>query len=51
MSSFVVTKSHELIQKIKNKNVAIDATLGNGHDSLFLSSLFGRCAQNFPKSN
>ena len=40
MSSFVVDKSHELILKIKNKNIAIDATLGNGHDTLFLSSLF-----------
>lgn len=40
MSSFVVRKSHELITKIKNKDIAIDCTLGNGHDSLFLSSLF-----------
>ena len=40
MSSFVVNKSHELILKIKNKNIAIDATLGNGHDTLFLSSIF-----------
>ena len=42
MSSFVVNKSHELILNIKNKNVAIDATLGNGHDSLFLVSLFNK---------
>ena len=40
MSSFVVDKSHELIINIKNKNIAIDCTLGNGHDTLFLSSLF-----------
>ena len=42
MSSFVVTKSHELILNIKNKNIAIDATLGNGHDSLFLASIFNK---------
>lgn len=42
MSSFVVDKSHELILNIKNKNLALDATLGNGHDSLFLSSLFNK---------
>ena len=40
MSSFVVDKSHELILKLSNKNIAIDCTLGNGHDTLFLSSLF-----------
>lgn len=40
MSSFVVEKSHELISKIKNKNIAIDCTLGNGHDTLFLSNIF-----------
>ena len=42
MSSFVVNKSHELILQIKNKNLALDATLGNGHDSLFLASLFNK---------
>jgi hypothetical protein len=42
MSSFVVEKSHELINKIQNKNIAIDCTLGNGHDTLFLSSLFNK---------
>lgn len=40
MSSFVVEKSHELILKIKDKTIAIDCTLGNGHDTLFLSSVF-----------
>lgn len=40
MSSFVVEKSHELIIKIQTKNIAIDCTLGNGHDTLFLSKLF-----------
>jgi len=36
-----VEYSHKLINKIANKEkVAIDATLGNGHDSLFLSPLF-----------
>ncbi len=35
-----VTFCHELIAKLENKNKAIDATLGNGHDSLFLSKLF-----------
>ena len=42
MSSFVVNKSHELILQIKNKNLALDATLGNGHDSLFLASIFNK---------
>lgn len=40
MSSFVVEKSHKLINEIKNRNIAIDCTLGNGHDTLFLSNLF-----------
>lgn len=40
MNSFVVEKSHELIMKIKNKKIAIDCTLGNGHDTLFLSAIF-----------
>ncbi len=40
MSSFVVNKSHEIIKTIKNKNIAIDCTLGNGHDTLFLASIF-----------
>lgn len=40
MNSFVVEKAHELINKLKNKNIAIDCTLGNGHDTLFLSNLF-----------
>ena len=38
-----VEYSHELIKKIANKSkIAIDATLGNGHDSLYLSNLFNR---------
>lgn len=40
MNSFVVEKSHEIINEIKRKRIAIDCTLGNGHDTLFLSSLF-----------
>lgn len=33
--------SHNIIKEyVKNKNVAIDATLGNGYDCDFLSSCF-----------
>lgn len=33
--------SHYIIEKfVENKDVAIDATLGNGHDCTFLSSIF-----------
>lgn len=40
-NSQAVEYSHELIHNlVSEKNIAIDATLGNGHDSLFLSSLF-----------
>lgn len=38
--SFVVNKSHELILLMNNKKIAIDATLGNGFDTLFLSKHF-----------
>ncbi|MEA4822478.1 MAG: class I SAM-dependent methyltransferase [Erysipelotrichales bacterium] len=39
-NSNAVSFAHELCKKSKGFDVAIDATLGNGHDSLFLSSLF-----------
>lgn len=38
--SKIVLKSHEYIEKVKNKKIAIDATCGNGHDTLFLATLF-----------
>lgn len=39
--SDVSNLSHHIIEKfIENKNIAIDATLGNGHDSNFLASVF-----------
>ena len=40
-NSQAVEYSHKLIKESPiTKNIAIDATLGNGHDSLFLSSLY-----------
>lgn len=38
--SKAVLKSHEIIKTIDHKIVAVDATLGNGHDSLFLAFNF-----------
>ena len=38
--SLIVNKSHELIKNTTNKDIAIDATVGNGHDTLLLASLF-----------
>ncbi len=38
--SDIVLESHKYITQMKNKYVAVDATCGNGHDSIFLSSLF-----------
>ncbi len=40
INSNIVDLSHELILKSTNKNIAIDATCGNGHDTLFLSNHF-----------
>lgn len=39
-NSNAVSFAHKLCESGKCFDVAIDATLGNGHDSLFLSSLF-----------
>lgn len=39
-NSKAVTLAHSLILGIKEKNVAVDATLGNGKDSLFLANHF-----------
>lgn len=36
----IVYDSHEEILKTKNKKLAIDATCGNGHDTLFLANNF-----------
>lgn len=38
--SDIVLESHKYISKTKNKHIAIDATCGNGHDSIFLSTLY-----------
>jgi hypothetical protein len=38
--STIVTKSHELILSSLNKEIAVDATCGNGHDTLFLLEQF-----------
>lgn len=38
--SEIVQDSRSLIIECKNKNIAIDATCGNGHDTLFLTSIF-----------
>ena len=38
--SKAVKLSHDLISNIDKKIVAVDATLGNGHDSLFLANEF-----------
>ncbi len=35
-----VLKAHELIALCPHRHLAIDATFGNGHDTLYLSSLF-----------
>lgn len=40
--SNAVTYSHDQILNIKNKKVAIDATCGNGHDTLFLKDYFDK---------
>jgi len=38
--SKIVKRIHELILQSDNFNVAIDATLGNGYDTIFLSQYF-----------
>ena len=38
--SKIIEDNEKNNKKIKNKNIAIDCTLGNGHDTLFLASLF-----------
>lgn len=40
--SLLVKRTHELMIKNKKYYVAIDATLGNGHDSLFLSKYYDK---------
>lgn len=40
MNSNIVEQSHAWALSCKRKKIAIDATCGNGHDSLFLSKLF-----------
>ena len=37
IESKIVTRTHELMIENTKKDVAIDATLGNGYDTLFLS--------------
>lgn len=41
-NSNAVSFAHELCKNSTCFDIAIDATLGNGHDSLFLSSLFNK---------
>ena len=40
MMSEIVEKSHHLLLECSNKKVAVDATCGNGHDTLFLCQHF-----------
>lgn len=36
----LVERSHYWVQQIRHKNKAVDATCGNGHDTVFLATLF-----------
>ena len=38
LESKLVKRTHELMLEVDKKDVAIDATLGNGYDTLFLSN-------------
>ena len=42
IESNIVTRVHELALEVENKNVAIDATVGNGYDTLFLAQYFNK---------
>lgn len=42
IESGIVTRVHELALQAPQKNVAIDATVGNGYDTLFLANHFKR---------
>ena len=42
IESGVVKRVHELALTVQNKNVAIDATVGNGYDTLFLANHFNK---------
>ena len=38
--SKIVLDARKIIKNVKNKNVAIDATCGNGHDTIYMSKYF-----------
>ena len=40
IESKIVKRVHEIILESENKNIAIDATVGNGYDTLFLAKHF-----------
>ena len=40
IESKIVKRVHEIILDFDNKNIAIDATVGNGYDTLFLAKHF-----------
>ena len=40
IESNIVTRVHELALTVDTKNIAIDATVGNGYDTLFLANFF-----------
>ena len=40
LESKLVKRTHELMLKPENKSVAIDATIGNGYDTLFLANYY-----------
>lgn len=40
IESKIVKRVHEIILEFDNKNIAIDATVGNGYDTLFLAQYF-----------
>lgn len=40
LESKLVKRTHELMLEVDKKDVAIDATLGNGYDTLFLSNYY-----------
>ena len=47
LESKLVKRTHELMLKPENKSVAIDATIGNGYDTLFLANYYDmHCSRN-----
>ena len=40
IESKIVKRVHELVLEVDKKKVAIDATVGNGYDTLFLANHF-----------